>query len=269
MLLADAFDHVVDSKYWEIFETWHIGFNLPPYLGLSKFVVLEILAALLILAIFIPMARRAERGDPPRGLWDNTFESLLTFIRERVVRPNLGSHDCDRYVPFFWTVFLFILFCNLFGMFPFMGSPTASIAVTAALALCAFLAIHGTAMVHQGVGHYFAHHFPHIEAPFGLGVPISIMIGVIELFGHLIKAFVLSVRLFANLFAGHLVLAFILSFIVMAKNSNLLLFGTISIGSAFMVTALSLLELFVAFLQAFVFTYLTAIFMGSVLHPAH
>lgn len=267
MLLADAFDHVADSRFWEIFETWHIGFNLPS--GLTKFIVLELIAAGLILAIFIPLARRMERGDPPKGLWDNTFESLLTFIRERVVRPNIGSHDCDRLVPFFWSIFLFILLCNLLGMIPFMGSPTASIAVTAALALCAFLAIHGIAIAHHGFGHYFKHHFPHIDAPFGLGVPVSLMIGAIELFGHLIKAFVLSVRLFANLFAGHLVLAFILSFIIMAKNTSLFLFLPISLGSALMVTALSLLELFVAFLQAFVFTYLTAIFMGSVLHPAH
>jgi F-type H+-transporting ATPase subunit a len=119
------------------------------------------------------------------------------------------------------------------------------------------------------VGNYFKHHFPHIDAPFGLGTPISLMIGVIEMFGHLIKAFVLAVRLFANLFAGHLVLAFILSFIVMAKWQSFLLFGPISIGSVLMIVALSLLELFVAFLQAFVFTYLTALFMGTALHPSH
>jgi len=267
MILADAFDHVVDSNFIEIFPSQYFGFNLP--FGLSKFMVLELVAAILILCIFIPLARRAENGDPPRGFFWNTFESLLTFIRERVAKAAIGEHDADRFVPFLWTVFLFILFCNLLGMFPFLGSPTASLAVTAALAICAFLMIHGSAIAKQGIGHYFAHHFPHIDAPFGLGTPISVMIGIIEMFGHLIKAFVLAVRLFANLFAGHLVLAFILSFIVMAKNAGFFLFAPITIGSVLMITALSLLELFVAFLQAFVFTYLTALFMGMGLHPSH
>jgi F-type H+-transporting ATPase subunit a len=266
MLLADAFDHVADSTYWHFFDSWP-GFNLP--FGLSKFIVLELVAALLIMLIFIPLAKRMEKGEPPRGIWDNFFYWMLDFIRERIVKPNFGSHGSERFLPFFWTLGLFILFNNLLGMLPFMGSPTASLAVTAVLAVCAFFAIHVSAIMKQGLGHYIAHHFPHIEAPFGLGLPISIMIGVIEMFGHLIKAFVLAVRLFANMFAGHLVLAFILSFIVMAKYTNLALFGTISIGSVLMIIALSLLELFVAFLQAFVFTYLTAIFMGTALHPSH
>ena len=102
-----------------------------------------------------------------------------------------------------------------------------------------------------------------------MGPFIAGMIAGIEVFGSLIKAFVLDVRLFANLFAGHLVLAFILSFIVMAKDTPFFLFGTISAGSVFMVVALSLLEIFVAFLQAFIFTYLTALFMGMALHPQH
>jgi F-type H+-transporting ATPase subunit a len=267
MMLADFFDHVVDSRFVEIFPSQHIGFNLP--FGLTKFMVLELIAAALILAIFIPLSRRAENGDPPRGFFWNTFESLLTFIRNRIAIPAIGEHDADRFVPYLWSVFLFILFCNLLGMIPFLGSPTASLAVTAVLAVFSFFVIHGSAIAKHGAGHYFKHHFPRIDAPFGLGVPISLMIGVIELFGHLIKAFVLAMRLFANLFAGHLVLAIILSFIVMAKNTNFFLFAPISLGSAVMIVALSLLEIFVAFLQAYVFTFLTALFMGMAVHPAH
>src|SRR5262249_60326144 len=137
------------------------------------------------------------------------------------------------------------------------------------LAIVAFFAIHGSAAVHQGLGHYAKGHYPHIDAPFGLGPIIAWMIVGIEVFGHFIKAFVLAVRLFANMFAGHLVLAFILTFIVMARNTNWLLLGTISVGSVLMVVALSLLEIFVAFLQAFIFAYLTALFMGMALHPGH
>lgn len=267
MLLADAFGHVTDSKFWHLFDTGHSGFNVP--MSLSKFIVLELIAAGLIMAIFIPLSRRMASGNPPKGRWDNCFESLLTFIRERVVRPNIGDHDCDRFVPFFWTLFLFILFNNLLGMLPFMGSPTASFAVTGVLALIAFFAIHAAAIAKQGFGHYAAHHFPHIDAHPIMAFMIGALICVIEVFGHFIKAFVLAVRLFANMFAGHLVLAFILSFILMAKNTDWFLFWPISIGSVLMIVALSLLELFVAFLQAYVFTYLTALFMGVGLHPAH
>jgi len=267
----EAFDHVVDSRHWHFFEG--VGIHLP--WPLSKFAVLELIAAGLVLAIFVPLANRAASGEPMRGWFWNAFESLLTFIRDRVARPTIGEHDADRFVPFLWTVFLFILFCNLLGIIPFMGSPTASFAVTGVLAVCAFFVIHGSAIAKVGFGHYAKSHYPHIDAPFGLGPVIATMIVGIEIFGHFIKAFVLAVRLFANLFAGHLVLAFILTFIVMAKSLlgsggfSTALFGVITVGSVAMVVALSLLEIFVAFLQAFIFTYLTALFMGTALHPHH
>ncbi|MBX7104539.1 MAG: F0F1 ATP synthase subunit A [Gemmataceae bacterium] len=267
MLLADAFDHVVDSKVWEFFETQHMFANIP--YGLSKFIILQLLAAGLIILIFVPLSRQMASGAPPKGIWNNCFESLLTFIRERVVKPTIGEHDCDTYVPFFWTLFLYILFNNLLGMIPFCGSATASLAVTGTLAIVAFFAIHGSAVMKQGIGHYIGHHFPHIDAPKPLNYLIGGLIFGIEILGHFIKAFVLSVRLFANMFAGHMVLAFILSFIVLAKNTDWFLFWPIGVGSSLLIVALSLLEIFVAFLQAFVFTYLTALFMGSALHPAH
>lgn len=267
MLLADAFHHVVDNTVWEFFPTRHAYYNIP--FGLSKFVILQLVAAALILLIYIPLSRQAATGAPPRGIIANAFECLLTFIRERVVKPTIGEHDCDHYVPFFWTLFLYILFNNLLGMIPFCGSATASLAVTGTLAIIAFVAIHGSAIAHQGIGHYIGHHFPHIDAPWPLNLLIGGLIFCIEILGHFIKAFVLSVRLFANMFAGHMVLAFILSFIVLAKNTNFFLFWPIGLGSSTLIVLLSLLEIFVAFLQAFVFTYLTALFMGSALHPAH
>jgi F-type H+-transporting ATPase subunit a len=267
MLFADAFDHVVNSTYWDLFETQRLGFHLP--FGLTKFVILELIAAGLILGIFIPLARASRSGEPPRGLLWNMFEVLLTFVRDRVAKPTLGEHSADAHVPFLWTVFLFILFCNLLGLLPFMASPTASLAVTGVLAVCAFFAIHVTAAMEKGGWHYLKSHYPHIEAPLGLGPPIALFIVFIELLGHFIKAFVLAVRLFANMFAGHLVLAFILTFIVLARNTPIYLFAPITLGSVFMVTALSLLELFIAFLQAYIFTFLTALFMGMALHSHH
>src|SRR6202035_4064107 len=103
---------------------------------------------------------------------------------------------------------------------PFMGSPTASMSVTAALALCSFLVIHGAAVVTMGPLQYAKSHVPHFDVPFVLGIFLVPMIVGIEIMGHFIKAFVLAVRLFANMFAGHMVLAFILMFIVMVRDAG-------------------------------------------------
>lgn len=262
----NPFEHVLDSFEWHIFHNLHLHWQLP--FGLTKYKLLMLLAAGLCLAIFIPLARRARTGEPPTGAFWNAFEGLLSFIREKVAKPYIG-HEADHYVPFLWTMFVFILTCNLLGMIPFMGSPTASISVTAALAGIAFFAIHGSAVAEMGPAHYLKSYVPHIDVPFGMGYFLIPMIVVIEVIGNFIKAFVLAVRLFANMFAGHTVLAVILLFIVMVKDQSWFLFWPITVASVVGVTALSLLELFVAFLQAFIFTFLTALFLGSALHPQH
>jgi F-type H+-transporting ATPase subunit a len=254
----------MDSDHWHFFE--NVGFHLP--WPLTKYKVLMLAAAALIIAIYVPLARRVQTGEPPRGGWWNGLEGLLTYLRDNVAKPCIG-HDADHYVHYLWTVFLFILFCNLFGMLPFMGSPTASINVTLALAICTFIFIHGSAIVKMGVRHYFQSYLPHIDVPFGMGYVIVPMIAIIEFIGNFIKAFVLAVRLFANMFAGHVVLAFLLFFIVQMKNAGIFLFLGVTASSVIGVTLLSLLELFVAFLQAYVFTFLTALFLGAALHPQH
>ena len=126
--MASAFEHVMDSNHWEFLDSQQWEFRLPTIgnFQLTKFMILELISAGLILLIYIPIARRARNGEPPRGFFWNTFESILTFLRDQVARPNLG-HDADRFVPFLWTLFLFILFNNLLGMLPFFGAPTASI----------------------------------------------------------------------------------------------------------------------------------------------
>jgi F-type H+-transporting ATPase subunit a len=287
--MHDPFDHVRDQKTWHFISNdvtgdWSIqlpsifeipgytifGYTVPPHhFQLTKFMILEVVAAIIIIVIYVPLARRASSGAPPKGFFWNTFESVLTFIRDEVAKPNIGEHDADKYVPFLWTLFLFILACNLLGMLPFLGSPTGAFSVTLALAAIAFFAIHGYAIAAHGRGHYLKSFVPHIDVPFGMGYLLIPMIVAIEVVGHFIKAFVLAVRLFANMFAGHTVLAFILFFIIMAQGASPLLSGTITAGSVLGVTALSLLELFVAFLQAFIFVFLTSLFMGSMLHPEH
>jgi F-type H+-transporting ATPase subunit a len=279
----DAMEHVQDAKSFHICDSLFGGLDIPlpaipigPYkLQITKYMVLELIAAGLILAIFIPLSRRAKGGDSPRGSWWNAFEALLTFIRDEVAKPNLGEHHADRYTPFLWTLFLFILFCNVLGMFPLMGSPTASISVTGALAICAFIAMHGAAIREEGLIHYFTSLWPHIELgdnflAKGFAWFLSLGIYLIELFGTVIKAGVLAVRLFANMFAGHMVLASILMFIVIVGEGGYTnLWPVVTFSSVFGVVALSLLELFVAFLQAYIFVFLTALFMGMALHPEH
>src|SRR5689334_723885 len=121
----DPLEHVMDTRHWVIFESLFgkpVAVDLPGFdlfghhFPLTKFMVLELVVAVLIAAIFIPLARLAARtSGPPKGPWWNGFEALLTFIRDEVARPNIGAEDADRYVPFLWTMFLFILFCNLMG----------------------------------------------------------------------------------------------------------------------------------------------------------
>jgi F-type H+-transporting ATPase subunit a len=265
-----AWDHVTDAH--EVHLPGHLKLRLWTIgeFQLTKFMILELIAAGLIAAIYIPLARRARSGDPVRGPWDNAFETLLTFIRNEVALPNLGEHDADRHVPFLWTLFLFILFCNLLGMFPFMGSPTASIYVTGALALVTFLTINGAAIAKMGIKHYLEAQWPHLDIPVPvLGFVIKLLICVIEVFGNVLKCCVLAIRLFANMVAGHMVLATILFFVLMAANAGMFLWAGVTVGSVLGVVALSLLELFVAFLQAYIFTFLTALFMGMALHPQH
>jgi F-type H+-transporting ATPase subunit a len=277
----DPFAEIQDTLHWELLPSLGLSFHLPhigePELGagvvwfhgITKFMVLEVIAAALVYAVYVPLARRLQSGQPPRGAWDNAFETLLTFIRSEVAVPNLGKHDADKYVPFLWTLFLFILFSNLLGMFPFMGSPTANLYVTGALAVCAFVVMHGVAIAKVGFGHYVKSLWPHMDVPFGMGTILKPMIFVIELFGTVIKSGVLAVRLFANMFAGHTVLAMILSFIITAVGASAVIWGMVTGASVLGVVALSLLELFVAFLQAYIFVFLTSLFMGMALHPQH
>jgi F-type H+-transporting ATPase subunit a len=237
--------------------------------------VLELIAAVLAMVIFVPLCRKAAKGDLPKGPFWNAFESLLTFIRNEVARPNIGEHDADKYVPFLWSLFIFVLFMNLLGMLPFLGSPTASIWVTAGLAVCSFIMFHAAPMFAHGPVAYLKSTWPHIELGHNIfaqafGFVISLAIWMIEMFGTAIKSFVLAVRLFANMFAGHMVLASIMLFIVIAGHTgNVWLWGTVTFASVLGSVGLSLLELFVAFLQAYVFVFLTSLFMGMALHPEH
>lgn len=261
-----AIGHVLNSAEWEILHFLNWTIHLPwPF---TKYTVLMILAAGLICALYIPLAKSIQTGQAPRGAWWNLLESLLTFIRDNIAKPYIPHHT-DHYVPFLWTMFLFVLVCNLLGMLPFMGSPTASFPMTLTLAAIVFAFIHFSGIHENGVKGHLLAFAPHMDMPFAMKLPILILMWPIEFFGLVIKCFVLSVRLFANMFAGHVVLATILLFIYQARNFDPALFWTVTVSSVLGATALSMLELFVAFLQAFIFTFLTALFLGATIHPEH
>ena len=275
----DPFGHVVDSNHFELFESIGLTVHLPE--PLSKFLIFLLLAAVIVAGMLIWVAGKIHSGEPPKGKLWNLIESLILFVREKISRPALGDHDCDKYLPFLTRMFLFIFLCNLFGMIPFMPSPTASIYVTGALAFIAFIVIHTGGIAENGFGGYLKTFIPHIhlEGPAKLMGPFLIVgMAILEYMTAFIRAFVLAVRLFANMLAGHTVLFMILFFIKLVADpayqidfakGNEWLYWPVSLFSVLMVTALSLLELFIAGLQAFVFTFLTAIFIGLAKHPPH
>jgi len=235
-------------------------------LQLTKFMVLEVVAALLMLLIFLPLARKIATGRSPRGRIWNAFELVLIFLRDEVARPAIGRHDADRFLPFVWTMFFFILFCNLLGMIPWAGSPTGSIFVTAALALITFCTVAGSGMVNYGVVGFWTGMVPRVDLPWVLAAFLKPMLMGIEIMGLCIKHCVLAVRLLANMFAGHLVLAVIVTFIAWTTDQAFVLWLGVTIASVLSAVALNLLELFVAFLQAYVFTFLSALFIGMAVH---
>ncbi len=287
----DPFLHSQDADHFEFFGTlskdsplhaielpkFHVGGYL---IEITKFEVLLAIVAALTMAALFYLAARIRAGGPPRGVLQNLLEAIVYFVRDSIARPAIGGHDGDKYVPYLATTFLFILIANLLGMIPFMGSPTGSIAVTAALALVSFFVTHISGVVQYGPVGYFKTFIPHIELDGpakAMGIFLVPLIMFLELLTPFIRVFVLSVRLFANMLAGHTALYMLLYFIEMVSNPNWLaynqadprLYYVVMPFSIVLVTALSLLELMVAVLQAFIFTLLTAIFIGLAKHPAH
>jgi F-type H+-transporting ATPase subunit a len=232
----------------------------------TKFMVLELVAALLIILVFVPLAWRIRRGGPPKGRVWNLFEAMLVFLRDQVARPAIGKHDADRFLPYIWTVFFFILFCNLLGLVPWAGSPTGAFGCTVVLAGVALVVVVVAGMSKFGVLGFFKNQVPHMDLPLVLSIFIKPMIFAIEIMGMLIKHFVLSVRLLANMFAGHLVLAVIIGFIAATADSHPVLWSAVTVASVLGAVALNLLELFVAFLQAYIFAFLSALFIGMAVH---
>jgi len=210
----------------------------------------------------------------PRGRFWNFWEAIVKFMRDEVARPAIGEEDVRRFLPFVWNVFFFVLFCNLLGLVPWAGSPTGALAVTGtgalavtgALAATTLLMVIGAGMLKHGPLGFWTGMVPHMELPLILGILLKPMLLAIEVLGLVIRHSVLAVRLLANMFAGHLVLAVIVGFISATASSLLVLWLGVTLASVLGAAALSMLELFVAFLQAYIFAFLSALFIGMAIH---
>ena len=228
----------------------------PMTLRITKFMVLEVVAAVLICLILIPFANRIRDGAAPRGRMWNLLEAMLLFLRDEVARPAIGKHDADKFLPFIWTVFFFVLGCNLLGMVPWAGSPTGALATTGTLALFTFATVIGSGMAKMGPVGFWTGQVPHMDPPLAMAIILKPAIFLIEVVGLCIKHFVLAVRLLANMMAGHLVLAVLVAFVAAVGTQVYSythpLFLTVAGASIVGAVALSLLELFVAFLQAYI-----------------
>ena len=269
---ANPLEHVLDHPELEI--PWvepprfELKIPLPQifHVQITRFMVMELIAAVLIIVVIVPVVRHIARNPVSRGRFANMIEAMLLFIRDDVARSAIGGHGADRFLPYLWTVFFFVLFNNLLGMIPGGASATGNINVTAALALMTLATVILAGVKELGFVGYWVGIVPHLDVPKLLKPFLWGLMFFIEVAGLLIRHIVLAVRLFANMFAGHVVLAVILGFILMAY-SNWWVLGVVAPASIGGVICLSLLELFVAFLQAYIFTFLSALFIGTAVHP--
>ena len=318
----DPFHHIRDSLVFEVPQflggTWKIPQPFGESFHITKYMILEVVAALIVFLIYRNLAAKIQSGEPIRGRFWNFWEPLAIAIRDNVVRPTIGTghhghdahdehahgaqhahsahgdhaaqahstgghaahadaapaasavavvhaHPADRYLPFVWSIFFFVLVCNLLGAVPFLGSPTASVWVTGVLAASTLFYVILCGSMELGGVDFWVALVPKLDLPLVLKVPLWLMLWVIEFFGLLVKHGVLAVRLFANIMAGHTVIAVMLMFIGQVAGSSLLY--VVAPASVLGQVGIGLLELFVAFLQAYIFAFLATLFIGTAVHP--
>ncbi len=221
--------------------------------SITKSVVMILLTSVLMLVLFSNLAKSyAKNGGIAKGA-GRFFEPIIVYIRDDIAKPNIGATKYKKYMPFLLTVFFFIWFLNLFGLTPLGVNVTGNISITLSLALLTFLLTNLT-----GTKYYWKHIFDPLgdSMPWIAKLPLYIILVPIELLGIFIKPFSLLIRLYANMQAGHIVLMSLIGLIFLFRSW---LGGTLSFGLAF---AISLIELLVALLQAYIFTMLSALYFG-------
>lgn len=264
---ADAYAFGIEPWlvwHWSKWPDVHLGplvLNFTP----TKHVIFLALAALLV---FLTMrlagralARQRAGEHAPKG-FAAAVEGLVLFVRNDIAIANIGEENGAKYAPFVMTLFFLILYANLLGLIPHGATATGNLAITGALALMVFATVEVSGMRKLGFKGYMGTIFPHVPGLHGVGgVVMSVAMAPIEILGKFVKPFALAVRLFGNMTAGH--------FVILSLFGIIFLFGhlpgwnyAIGITTAAVVTGIMLLELFIAFLQAYVFAILSAVFIG-------
>ncbi|MBA2444369.1 MAG: F0F1 ATP synthase subunit A [Nocardioidaceae bacterium] len=244
-------------------------FELPPIFGdsllFTKPALLLVLAALLVFAFFAVTSRRMAMV-PSKAQYAG--EEAYGFVRNGIARDIIGSHDFMKFVPLLVAMFFFILLNNVFGIIPFIQFPTFS-RVSFAYALAGLVWV-----IYNGIGiwkHGFFGYLKHVTVPAGISGPILVLIVPLEFFSTVIvRPATLALRLFANMFAGHLLLIlFTLGAEYLVFEAGKALYTPVGVLAFILAIAISFLELLVQFLQAYVFTLLTAMYISGALAEEH
>lgn len=257
--------HIQNSNEWNIFG-YHL--HLPHFEPLNIFgvsidfsitnhVVMLWIASIFLLFLFRFAYKRDRMVQSGIG---SLLEMLIIFLRDEIAISTLGKKDGVKFTPLIATFFFFILTCNLMGLIPLFTTPTGNINVTGALALITF----ATGLIFGIKQNGFFNYFKSL-VPSGVPAPLFPLLFLIEIMGLLAKHFALIVRLFANMVAGHIVIFAFFSLIIILKSFWVVV-APFSIGFAIFV---NFLELLVAFIQAYVFTMLSTLFIGMAIHPDH
>jgi len=240
-------------------------------ISITKNVASILLVIVLMLIVFISMAKRysSNKNAAPKGL-QSWLEPIIVFVRDEVAKSSIGEKKYEKYMPFLLTVFFFILFLNLLGLIPLApggANVTGNIGITMSLALLTFIVILFSAN---------KNYWRHVFAMPGVPVWVLFLLTPIEILGVFLRPFVLMIRLFANMLAGHIIALSFFSLIFIFGAMNIWIGYSVSVVSIIFTVFMALLELLVAFLQAYVFTLLSAIYFGAAVeehanheHPPH
>ena len=242
--------HVGNSDYWHLPGLFHIDFEFPTF---SLHALMLVLAALLMVYLFCIRYRHDARV--PTGL-TNMLEAIVLFVRDDIAINSLGEKDGRRMAHLFLSFFFFILILNLLGLVPIFASATANVNVTGGLACVTLLFMTFGAIYRNGFTG-----FVKAFVPDGVPWPVLILLLPIEFLGVLLKAFALMIRLFANLLAGHIIISALIGLVV--------IFGLGALPALGLAIGIYVLKIVVCFLQAYIFTLLSATFIGQIYHPAH
>ncbi len=253
----------------KIVETHSNGIEVLPFdISITKNVAALFFSIFLILFIFINIGNAYKRNplSPPKGL-QSLLEPVILFVRDDIAKSSIGEKKYERFMPYLLTIFFFIWINNMLGLIPIFpggANVTGNIAVTMVLALFTFIitAINGNKI-------YWKHIFNTPGVPVWLKIPPLPIMPIIEMIGIFTKPFVLMIRLFANISAGHIITFGFLSLIFLFGEMNQYLGLGVSVVSVLFIMFMTLLELLVAFIQAYIFTFLSALYFGMAVEEHH